>query len=151
MFYSIRHLTHFRYDLPVSESLMELRMHPRTEGAQRCLSFQLSVDPRAQVDFYRDYLGNNVHHFDVPGNIRNFASSPRRWWSSTPDPLPPRLDADGWDAARRAGGRRRLLGNAAAQPVRAPNDALPSLIDDLQVERRDDPLCFLRGAERRHL
>ncbi len=67
MFYSIRHLTRFRYESPVSESLMEVRMHPRTEGTQRCLSFQLSVDPRARVNVYRDYLGNSVHHFDVPG------------------------------------------------------------------------------------
>ena len=35
MFYSIRHLTRFRYTSPVSESLMEVRMHPRTEGEQR--------------------------------------------------------------------------------------------------------------------
>ena len=67
MFYSIRHLTQFRYDAPVSESLMEVRMHPRTDGARRSLSFQLSVDPRTQVYSYRDYLGNTVHHFDVPG------------------------------------------------------------------------------------
>jgi len=46
---------------------MEVRMHPRTEGSQRCLSVQLSVDPRAHVSSYRDYLGNSVHHFDVPG------------------------------------------------------------------------------------
>ncbi|MGA3204585.1 MAG: transglutaminase N-terminal domain-containing protein, partial [Bryobacteraceae bacterium] len=32
MFYSIRHLTQFRYDSAVSESLMELRMQPRSEG-----------------------------------------------------------------------------------------------------------------------
>ena len=49
VFYSIRHLTCFRYATPVSESLMELRMHPRTEGGQRCLSFQLSVEPRTRV------------------------------------------------------------------------------------------------------
>src|SRR6202007_1978981 len=66
MFYSIRHLTQFRYDSPVSESLMEMRMHPRTEGAQRCLSFQVSIDPRTQTNNYRDYLGNIIHHFDVP-------------------------------------------------------------------------------------
>ena len=42
-------------------------MHPRTDGPQRCLTFQLSVDPRTQVNSYRDYLGNSVHHFDVPG------------------------------------------------------------------------------------
>src|SRR5713101_2545894 len=46
---------------------MELRVHPRTEGAQRCLSFQVSIDPRARMSDYRDYLGNIVHHFDVPG------------------------------------------------------------------------------------
>ncbi len=27
-FYSIRHLTRFRYSQPVSESIMETRMHP---------------------------------------------------------------------------------------------------------------------------
>ena len=41
MFYSIRHLTRFRYSAPVSESIMELRMQPRSEGLQRCLSFQV--------------------------------------------------------------------------------------------------------------
>src|SRR5580698_9988097 len=95
MFYSIRHLTQFRYDLPVSESLMELRMHPRTEGAQRCLSFELSIDPRAQVDYYRDYLGNNVHHFDVPGKhtqLRIIAESLVE--VQTADTLQPRLDSE---------------------------------------------------------
>lgn len=66
MFYAVRHFKQFRYDSPVSESLMEVRMHPRSEGPQRCLNFHLSVDPRAQVNSYRDYLGNSVHHFDVP-------------------------------------------------------------------------------------
>ena len=52
MFYSIRHLTKFRYSAPVSESIMELRMQPRTEATQRCLSFQLSVLPRTRVEQY---------------------------------------------------------------------------------------------------
>jgi transglutaminase-like putative cysteine protease len=67
MYYSIRHLTKFRYSEHVSESLMEARMQPRSDGPQRCLTFQLMVHPRARVQFYRDYLGNTVHHFDVPG------------------------------------------------------------------------------------
>src|ERR1700689_2771580 len=96
MFYSIRHFTQFRYDSPVSESLMEVRMHPRTEGPQRCLNFQVSVDPRAQVDSYRDYLGNSVHHFDVPvkhTQLRIIAESLVE--VQTADPLPP-LDSDSW-------------------------------------------------------
>src|ERR1700745_3315790 len=67
MFYSIRHLTKFRYATPVSESVMETRMHPRNEVNQRCLTFHLSVSPRCRAFSYRDYLGNNVHHFDIPG------------------------------------------------------------------------------------
>jgi transglutaminase-like putative cysteine protease len=71
MFYSIRHLTKFRYSKPVSESIMELRMQPRTEASQRCLTFQISVTPRTRLASYRDYLGNTVHHFDVPGRHRH--------------------------------------------------------------------------------
>ena len=37
MFYSIRHLTKFRYSKPVSESIMDVRKTPRSEGAQGCL------------------------------------------------------------------------------------------------------------------
>ena len=42
-------------------------MHPRSDNNQRCLSFSLSVSPRCRVFSYRDHLGNNVHHFDIPG------------------------------------------------------------------------------------
>ena len=38
-FYLIRHLTKFLYASQVSESLMEARMHPRSDNNQRCLSF----------------------------------------------------------------------------------------------------------------
>jgi transglutaminase-like putative cysteine protease len=64
--YAIRHITKFSYASPVSESLMEVRMQPRSEGAQRCLRFELGIAPRARVLGYRDYLGNLIHHFDVP-------------------------------------------------------------------------------------
>ena len=45
-FYSIRHLTRFRYSDPISESIMETRMHPRSDSHQHCLAFSLSVSPR---------------------------------------------------------------------------------------------------------
>ena len=43
-FYLIRHLTKFLYADQVSESLMEARMHPRSDNNQRCLSFSLSTN-----------------------------------------------------------------------------------------------------------
>jgi transglutaminase-like putative cysteine protease len=97
MFYSIRHLTRFLYSSPVSESSMELRMQPRSEGLQRCLSFQVTVTPRTRVQSYRDYLGNAVHHFDVPSAHRHLmivAESTVDVASGTV--LPPRLDDDAW-------------------------------------------------------
>lgn len=69
MFYAIRHTTRFHYETPVTETVMEVRKHPRTEGNQRCLNHTLRVTPRARVFTYRDYLGNSVHHFDVPGRF----------------------------------------------------------------------------------
>src|SRR5580698_11563472 len=65
-FYSVRHLTKFVYSHCVGESVMETRMHPRSDSNQRCLSFSLSVSPRCRVFSYRDHLGNQIQHFDIP-------------------------------------------------------------------------------------
>jgi transglutaminase-like putative cysteine protease len=66
MFYAIRHFTRYRYSRLVWQSMMEVRMHPRSEGNQRCFVFQLSVNPRARIFGYTDSYGNLVHHFDLP-------------------------------------------------------------------------------------
>jgi transglutaminase-like putative cysteine protease len=66
MFYAIRHFTRYRYSRNVWQSMMEVRMHPRSEGNQRCFVFQLSVNPRARIFGYTDSYGNLVHHFDLP-------------------------------------------------------------------------------------
>ena len=65
MFYSIRHVTRFRYSSPVRESVMELRMQPRSEGPQALRSFKISTTPRALLFAYTDYLGNAFYHFNV--------------------------------------------------------------------------------------
>jgi len=65
MFYSIRHVTRFRYSGPVRESVMELRMQPRSEGPQTLRSFQIVTNPRAQLYAYTDHMGNAVYHFNL--------------------------------------------------------------------------------------
>jgi transglutaminase-like putative cysteine protease len=145
MFYSIRHLTKFRYASPVSESVMETRMHPRTEGNQRSLTFHLSVSPRCRAFSYRDHLGNHVHHFDIPGPhpqlvIIAEALVELQPPASLPDCLAPgawaELDAlvmngDYWEM---------LLPSEFAKPTRA----LLELAQQLDVTRRD-PLRMLRA------
>jgi len=63
--YSIRHRTTLLYEPAVRESVMEVRLQPRNEGAQRCTRFQLEVTPSTHIMEYRDFLGNAVHHFDI--------------------------------------------------------------------------------------
>jgi transglutaminase-like putative cysteine protease len=65
MFYSIRHITRFRYSGPVHESVMELRMQPRSETGQTLRNFQIATTPRAQLYAYTDHYGNAVYHFNV--------------------------------------------------------------------------------------
>jgi len=67
MQYTIRHVTTFTYEAPISESVMEARMQPRTDGSQRCIRFALSTTPVARVRMYHDHDGNVVHHFNIAG------------------------------------------------------------------------------------
>src|ERR1700676_4720844 len=73
MFYAIRHFTRYRYSHSVWQSMMEVRMHPRSEGSQRCFIFQLSVNPRARIFAHTDARGNLVHHFDLTPRHRHRA------------------------------------------------------------------------------
>lgn len=68
MIFSVRHTTTFRYDPAVRESVMEVRLQPRSDGVQRCLTFNLTVEPTANVMQYSDFMGNSVHHFDIAGS-----------------------------------------------------------------------------------
>src|SRR5450631_2844379 len=98
MFYAVRHFTRFRYNLPVWQSAMELRMQPRSENTQRCFSFQLSINPQARVLSYQDHLGNLVHHFDVPGQHQQLTITADALVEvETPAPLPQSLGPGAWD------------------------------------------------------
>jgi transglutaminase-like putative cysteine protease len=144
MYYSIRHVTRFRYSAPVYESVMEVRMHPRTEGLQRCYSFELAVQPRARIYSYRDPLGNMVHYFDIPEHHRELAITAEALVQVEPDPVPERLDADAWQHFD-----PELLPADAFEMLLPSHFARPTaLLDELSTrigaERRDDPLSLLR-------
>jgi transglutaminase-like putative cysteine protease len=144
MYYSIRHLTKFLYSNPVSESMMETRMHPRSDHTQRCLTFHLSVSPRCRVFSYRDHLANNVHHFDIPGQHPQLVIVAESLVEVLPPAhMPSFLAPDAWtdlDAMVEQGDYwEMLLPSEFAQPT----DALESLATELDVRRRDDPLMVL--------
>jgi transglutaminase-like putative cysteine protease len=98
MFYAIRHFTRFRYNRPVWQSVMELRMQPRSENTQRCFTFQLSISPDARVFSYQDHVGNLVHHFDVPGQHQQLTIIADALVDvEIPAPLPDSLGPGAWD------------------------------------------------------
>ena len=149
MYYSIRHLTKFRYSAHVSESLMEARMQPRSDGSQRCLTFQLTVHPRARVQFYRDYLGNTVHHFDVPGRHKQLAIVAEALVDVQPLPaLPQSLGESAWDELESmisAGDYNEML---MPSHFGQSTELLDQFAQELGVEsrekaRRSDPLQFV--------
>jgi transglutaminase-like putative cysteine protease len=98
MFYAIRHFTRYRYSSPVWQSMMEVRMHPRSEGTQRCFVFQLSVNPRARIFSFTDSRGNLVHHFDLPARHRQLTiiSDSLVNLDSQP-PLPESMPYESWN------------------------------------------------------
>ncbi len=144
MHFFIRHLTKFVYKSPVSESIMETRMHPRSDASQRCLTFQLSVTPRCRVFSYRDHLANNVHHFDIPVQHSQLVIVAESLVEMQPQPaIPASLPADAWeelDHEVREGDFWEML---LPSEFAAPTDALEKLAREFDLRRRDDPLSVL--------
>jgi transglutaminase-like putative cysteine protease len=149
-FYFVRHLTKFVYGRSVSESAMEVRMHPRSDSNQRCLSFSLSVSPRCRVFTYRDHLGNHIHHFDIPGRHGQLVIVAESVVEHQPLATIPRsLGSGAWaelDALVAEGDYwEMLLPSEFAQPT----PSLLQLAQQLGVERRDDPLVLLHEINQR--
>ncbi len=140
MYYTIRHVTRFRYSDFISQSIMEIRMQPRTEGQQRCLSFRLALSPNAHILNYRDYLGNIVHHFDIPTQHRALTLTAEAQTEMRPLPeLPPALSPESWDELSVDN-----LDWVLPSHFTYPSPLLSDLAAELGAERRDDPLTLLR-------
>src|SRR6185503_16084348 len=145
MYHTIRHITGFSYSSAICQSVMEIRMQPLTDGGQRCVAFKLATDPHARVFNYHDYLGNIVHHFDIPEPHTQLTITAESVVSTGPAPaLPDALEYQAWEAisAMAAAGDQCdfLSPSAFAQP----SDLLRELAVDLGVSRSNDPLTTLR-------
>lgn len=149
-FYSIRHLTRFRYSQPISESIMETRMHPRSDSTQHCLTFSLSVSPRCRVFTYRDHQGNNVQHFDIPGEHNQLVIVAESVVEQQDPPDTPRfLSPDAWraldDLIESGDYWEMLLPSTFA--VETP--AVVNLAARMGAVRRDDPLMLVHELNER--
>ena len=133
MFYSIRHMTQFRYTAPVRESVMELRMQPRSEGPQTLRSFQIATNPRAQLYAYTDHLGNAVYHFNLLREHEELRIEVQAVVEfAALAPLPERLEDEEW----------KLLG-----PANLSDDHFDMLGASKFARPSEDLLTFMKIAD----
>ncbi len=122
---------------------MEVRMHPRTEGSQRCLTFQLSVSPKTRVTSYRDYLGNTIHHFDVPGHHKELTIVAEALVDSLDHDQLGSLGPEAWDELDTLAAQGDYWEMLAPSHFAQPTDLLRDLSSELGVTRRGNPLGLL--------
>lgn len=138
-------MTKFTYETPISESVMEARMQPRSEGAQRCIHFGLSTTPPSRVKMYQDPEGNIVHHFNVPGRHSRLTVTAESLVECGPLPeLPPTLGAGAWDRLDTLAASGEFWEFLNPSPFARPTPLLQQLTRDIKLERGDDPLTTLR-------
>jgi transglutaminase-like putative cysteine protease len=143
LIYSIRHVTTFRYEPAVRESVMEVRLQPRSEANQRCLSFNLDVTPSANITQYRDFAGNTVHHFDIAGAHREVKVSAQSTVQVQSVPAPRSSEAGDWadlDALTAGDDYWEMM---LPSEFAHSGDSLEQLAKELRCERRGDPLELL--------
>ena len=149
MFYSIRHVTRYRYDAPIRESVMQLYMQPKSEAAQRLLSFQVSTQPRATLLAYTDHFGNAVYHFDVPGAHQDLQTEAEAAVEVQAQPAPPEwVDASAWRALGAADLRAENFDMLHSHGLTQPSEALNAFLSERNLGKGDDPMSTLRRLTR---
>jgi len=127
--------------------VMELRMQPLSDGRQRLLRFDVTTTPRARVFAYRDFLGNAVHYFDIPGrHTRLDISAEAAVDVVPPDSLPESIDISAWQAIDRLTATGAYGDWLAPSRFASETPALKAFSESISLthDRTIDPLTLLR-------
>lgn len=145
MYYSINHVSRFSYSTPIRESVMELRMRPRNEGYQRPHSFEITTSPRAHIMNYRDFLGNIVDHFNIPGEHSRLTITMQTLVDVTvPPSLPDKLDSEAWERLEELMTQNNYWEMLNPSRFARPTPLLSQLAQEINLQRHDDPLTLLQ-------
>jgi transglutaminase-like putative cysteine protease len=147
MLLEVRHVTQYHYDRPVRESVMEVWMQPQKAARQRLVSFELDLDPAAQLFSYPDTFGNAVYHFDVPqphDRLNIVARSAVE--TETPSALPEALDMGEWDRLKSDFVRGETFDFLRPHGFARKTEQLAAYLSEHQLDepRRRDPLTAIR-------
>lgn len=146
MLLAVRHSTRYQYDHPVRESVMELWMQPQKRATQRLISFEVELDPAAQLFSYADTFGNAVYHFDIPQPHDRLTITARAAVETeTPAALPEGLDRGEWDRLKSDFVRGEHFDFLHPHGFAAPSPALDAFVAEKNLNelRVRDPLRAL--------
>ncbi|MDO9248265.1 MAG: transglutaminase family protein, partial [Phenylobacterium sp.] len=141
------HVTQYHYAANVRESVMELWMQPQKGARQRLVSFELELDPPAQLFSYADAFGNAVYHFDVPQPHDRLNILARSAVETQPTAaLPNALDLGEWDRLKSDFVRGENFDFLHHHGFTVESQALSAFVTESGIDqlRVRDPLSALR-------
>ena len=145
MHYTIRHVTKFAYEAPISESVMEARMQPRSDQQQHCIRFGLSTSPSSRVRMYQDPDGNMVHHFNIPGRHSLLTVTAEAFVECSPlGELPDSLGPGAWECLDAATATGEFWDTLNPSTFAKPTELLGQLAQELSLGRSWDPIRTVR-------
>jgi transglutaminase-like putative cysteine protease len=145
MYYSVTHLTIYKYNEPITDSVMELRLHPRNEGNQRVVRFDLGIRPMVKAFSHRDYLHNMIHTFNIPSSHDRLAIKAETIVEIKPsNPLPMALDESAWERIDLKTQERDYYDMLLPGRYTHSTPLLEAFSQEIGWGRRSDPLTLLR-------
>jgi transglutaminase-like putative cysteine protease len=142
MHYSIRYLTEYRYDTPVTDNLNALRVKPATTATQRVEDFIVRVDPDARLHRHADYFGTDVIEFGIVRAHESLTIDVRARVINQPAPAPPEAP---WETLEQAAYRRAGIEYLQQTEPVPPTGALDELT--AQVRARTPLSTLMLVAE----
>jgi transglutaminase-like putative cysteine protease len=134
----IKHITRFDYDADVVESVIDVRLGPRSDPHQRWGRFDIGIDPAGAVRRYADGFGNTAflvtlarahRHLELRtgGEIETLLADPFAVPAQPPDPLGPSALADYLDPSPLVPLVPELAALAGPQRPTSPEDTFAAV------------------------
>ena len=148
----IKHTSRYRYNGPVSHSVMRLCLKPLDDARQRLLRFHVETDPPAALSQETDSFGNSKHLLTLhhEHNSLEISSTSAVETAKAPS-LPSVLPNDAWEEIRSWQNSFRLWNFTHPSAYAHPSDALGTFVEETDLRPGDDPLeSVLRLSDTLH-
>ena len=148
----IKHTSRYRYNGPVSHSVMRLCLKPLDDARQRLLRFHVETDPPAALSQETDSFGNSKHLLTLhhEHNSLEISSTSAVETAKAPS-LPSALPNDAWEEIRSWQNSFRLWNFTHPSAYAHPSDALGTFVEETDLRPGDDPLeSVLRLSDTLH-